>query len=213
MYIQNAFTKEVVDAMVTHNTRPIIFPLSNPVSLSEIDYEDAVNWWFIPLLAAYSQCWSSNVCRTGGNVIFASGSPYTSVSLGEKTFEPGQGNNMYIFPGIGLGALLAKASRVTDSMVEQASIALAGSLDSDERAAGLIYPRLDRIREISPRIALAVVRAAQNAVRPSSKPGYFGQIYWHGYYLVRRLRACAPPRDGQHTFDVYQGTDVESPAN
>jgi malate dehydrogenase (oxaloacetate-decarboxylating)(NADP+) len=93
------------------------------------------------------------------------------VSLGEKTFEPGQGNNMYIFPGIGLGALLAKASRVTDSMVEQASIALAGSLEPDERAAGLIYPRLDRIREISPRIALAVVRAAQNAVRPNSKSG------------------------------------------
>lgn len=142
--IPNAFTKEVIDAMVTHNTRPIIFPLSNPVSLSEIDYEDAVNW-------------------TGGKVIFASGSPYKSVSLGEKTFEPGQGNNMYIFPGIGLGALLAKASRVTDTMVEQASIALAGSLDPDERAAGLIYPRLNRIREISPRIALAVVRAAQNA--------------------------------------------------
>jgi malate dehydrogenase (oxaloacetate-decarboxylating)(NADP+) len=82
---------------------------------------------------------------------------------------------MYIFPGIGLGALLAKASRVTDYMVEQASIALAGSLDFDERAAGLIYPRLDRIREISPRIALAVVRAAQNSVRPSSKLGDFGQ--------------------------------------
>jgi malate dehydrogenase (oxaloacetate-decarboxylating)(NADP+) len=82
---------------------------------------------------------------------------------------------MYIFPGIGLGALLAKASRVTDTMVEQASIALAGSLDPDERAAGLIYPRLNRIREISPRIALAVVRAAQNAVRPSSNLGDFGQ--------------------------------------
>jgi malate dehydrogenase (oxaloacetate-decarboxylating)(NADP+) len=77
---------------------------------------------------------------------------------------------MYIFPGIGLGALLAKASRVTDSMVEQASIALAGSLDADERASGLIYPRLDRIREISSRIALAVVRAAQNAVRPIPNP-------------------------------------------
>jgi malic enzyme len=74
---------------------------------------------------------------------------------------------MYIFPGLGLGALLAKASRVTDSMVEQASIALAGSLDEDERTAGLVYPRLDRIRDISAKIALAVIRAAQNAVRPS----------------------------------------------
>ncbi len=78
---------------------------------------------------------------------------------------------MYIFPGIGLGALLAKASRVTDSMVEHASIALAGSLDADERAAGLVYPRLYRIPEISPRIALAVVRAAQNTVRPKFNLG------------------------------------------
>lgn len=72
---------------------------------------------------------------------------------------------MYIFPGIGLGALLAKACRVTDSMVEQASVALAGSLEKEEREAGLVYPRLDRIRDISAKIALAVVRAAQNSVR------------------------------------------------
>jgi len=130
--------------MATYNPRPIIFPLSNPVSLSEVDYEDVIKW-------------------TNGRVIFASGSPYKSISRGEKTFEPGQGNNMYIFPGLGLGALLAKASCVTDSMVEQASIALASSLDAEERTAGLVYPRLDRIREISARIALAVVRAAQNA--------------------------------------------------
>ena len=103
--------------------------------------------------------------RTDGKVIFASGSPFKPISRGERTFEPGQGNNMYIFPGIGLGALLAKACRVTDSMVEQASVALASSLDKEEREAGLVYPRLDRIREISARIALAVVRAAQNAVR------------------------------------------------
>ncbi|KAF8272828.1 malate dehydrogenase [Lactarius quietus] len=142
--LRNAFTKEVVEAMASHNPRPIIFPLSNPVSLSEVDYEDAINW-------------------TDGKVIFASGSPYKPISRGERTFEPGQGNNMYIFPGIGLGALLAKASRVTDSMVEQASVALAGSLEQEEREAGLVYPRLDRIREISAKIALAVVRAAQNA--------------------------------------------------
>jgi malate dehydrogenase (oxaloacetate-decarboxylating)(NADP+) len=103
--------------------------------------------------------------RTDGKVIFASGSPFKPISRGERTFEPGQGNNMYIFPGIGLGALLAKASRVTDSMVEQASVALAGSLEKEEREAGLVYPRLNRIREISAKIALAVVRAAQNSVR------------------------------------------------
>lgn len=100
-------------------------------------------------------------------MIFASGSPYRSYfspSTG-RTHEPGQGNNMYIFPGIGLGTLLSKASRVTDSMIEQASVALAGSLDKEETKSGLVYPRLDRIRDISAQIAMSVIRAAQNSVR------------------------------------------------
>ncbi|KAI0055856.1 malate dehydrogenase [Artomyces pyxidatus] len=142
--MRNAFTKDVVDAMAAHNPRPIIFPLSNPVSLCEVDYEDAVEW-------------------TNGEVIFASGSPYTPFERNAKTFEPGQGNNMYIFPGIGLGTLLSKSSRVTDTMVEQASIALAQSLNEDEKEKELVYPRLNRIRDISAKIALAVVRAAQAA--------------------------------------------------
>lgn len=71
---------------------------------------------------------------------------------------------MYIFPGIGLGSLLSKASRVTDSMIEQASVALAGSLDKEEMRSGLVYPRLDRIRDISAQIAMSVIRAAQNSV-------------------------------------------------
>lgn len=71
---------------------------------------------------------------------------------------------MYIFPGIGLGTILARALHVTDAMVEQASIALSTSLTDEEKAADLVYPRLVRIRTISARIALAVVRAAQAAV-------------------------------------------------
>lgn len=72
---------------------------------------------------------------------------------------------MYVFPGLGLGALLARAKHVPDGMVEAASRALADSLTQDEREAGLIYPRLERIRTISAEIAVAVVRAAQKAVR------------------------------------------------
>ena len=71
---------------------------------------------------------------------------------------------MYIFPGIGLGTILSRSSQVTDSMVEQASLALAGSLDEDETEAELVYPRLDRIRDVSAQIALSVIRASQNAV-------------------------------------------------
>jgi malate dehydrogenase (oxaloacetate-decarboxylating)(NADP+) len=131
--------------MATLNTRPIIFPLSNPVSLCEVGYDAAVKW-------------------TEGRVIFASGSPYDKFEWQGKTYEPGQGNNMYIFPGIGLGTVLSKARHVTDEMVEAASIALSSSLDEEELAAELVYPRLERIRQISGKIALAVIRKAQEQV-------------------------------------------------
>ncbi|KAF8635977.1 hypothetical protein AX15_000141 [Amanita polypyramis BW_CC] len=139
---RNAFTEEVVKLMASLNARPIIFPLSNPISLCEVDHEDAINW-------------------TNGKVIFASGSPYEPVEYEGKVYEPGQGNNMYMFPGIGVGAILAKARCVSDSMVEQAAIALSSSMTSDEEAAGLIYPRLARIRVLSARVARAVIKAAQ----------------------------------------------------
>lgn len=104
-------------------------------------------------------------CRTDGKVIYASGSPYQCVTHGGTTYEPGQGNNMYVFPGIGLGAILAKTRHVSDAMIEQAAVALAASLDDEERAVGLVYPRLTRIRALSASIALAVARQAQKEVR------------------------------------------------
>ncbi|KAF9267534.1 hypothetical protein L218DRAFT_693865 [Marasmius fiardii PR-910] len=142
--ISKAFTEDVVKLMARYNKRPIIFPLSNPVSLSEVDFADAIKW-------------------TNGSVIFASGSPYEPVqdqSTG-KVYEAGQGNNMYMFPGIGLGAILSKARHVTDAMIEQASLALSSCLNEDEIDAGLVYPRLIRIREISAIVALKVARQAQ----------------------------------------------------
>ncbi|EDR13407.1 uncharacterized protein LACBIDRAFT_188199 [Laccaria bicolor S238N-H82] len=140
--IPNAFTEDVVKLLAKTNVRPIIFPLSNPVSLCELDYSDAIRW-------------------TNGSVIFASGSPYKPVEFEGKIYEPGQGNNMYIFPGIGLGSILSKARHVTDAMVEQAAISLASSLTNEEKDCDLVYPRLTRIRDISAHIALAVIRAAQ----------------------------------------------------
>ena len=119
------------------------------------------------LLSPIVRSSSASDHRTKGTVIFASGSPYQSVEFEGKAYEPGQGNNMYIFPGIGLGAILAKARHVTDAMVEQAAIALSSSLTEEETADGLVYPRLARIRTISAKIALAVVRTAQAAVRIS----------------------------------------------
>ncbi|CAL1699084.1 unnamed protein product [Somion occarium] len=142
--IKGAFNQKVVETMSALNPRPIIFPLSNPVRLSECEFNEAVEW-------------------SNGSAIFASGSPFPEQSYNGKMLYPGQGNNMYIFPGLGLGTILSRASAVTDSMVEAASLGLANALTDEERALDLIYPRIERIREISGAIALSVIRAAQKA--------------------------------------------------
>jgi len=123
--ISGAFTADVLQQMSILNERPIVFPLSNPVRLSECSFHDALE-------------------NTEGRVLFASGSPFPEEEWNGRTVVPGQGNNMYIFPGIGLGAILSKAKQVTDTMVEAASLGLAGSLNAEETAGGLIYPRIER---------------------------------------------------------------------
>ncbi|KAG5641479.1 hypothetical protein DXG03_005119 [Asterophora parasitica] len=142
--ISGAFSADVIQSMAALNPRPIIFPLSNPVRLSECSFEDAVQ-------------------HTDGQVLFASGSPFPAIDYTGTTLYPGQGNNMYIFPGLGLGAILARATSVTDSMVEASSLGLAGSLTAEEHSMGLLYPQVTRIREISAHIAKEVIRAAQKA--------------------------------------------------
>ncbi|KAG6377470.1 hypothetical protein JVT61DRAFT_15276 [Boletus reticuloceps] len=142
--VKGAFTEAVIRRMASQTPRPIIFPLSNPSQLSECTFSEALR-------------------ASGGSVLFASGSPFPEENFAGRTWEPGQGNNMYIFPGLGLGSILCRASSVTDSMVEATAIGLANSLSSDERALELVYPRLQRIREISAHIAVRVIRAAQAA--------------------------------------------------
>nr|GAT52593.1 malate dehydrogenase [Mycena chlorophos] len=140
----NAFTQDVIQTMAALNPLPIIFPLSNPVKLSECTFDDAVRY-------------------TNGKVLFASGSPFDALNFQGQTLHPGQGNNMYIFPGLGLGAILARCASVTDSMVEASSLGLANSLTPEEEEMNLLYPQIDRIREISAFIAMQVIRAAQTA--------------------------------------------------
>ncbi|KAF8684814.1 hypothetical protein AX14_004091 [Amanita brunnescens Koide BX004] len=130
--------------MAEINPRPIIFPLSNPVKLSECSFKDAVEY-------------------SNGTVLFASGSPFPEQAFSGEMLYPGQGNNMYIFPGLGLGSILSRATSVTDSMVEASSLGLADALTDEERSLGLIYPRIERIREISAHIAKQVIRTAQRA--------------------------------------------------
>lgn len=148
------FTESIVRALKASvdsgglNRRPILFPLSNPLTKAECTFEQAINW-------------------TDGTVLFASGSPFQPVTVktsndgGSVTFHPNQGNNVYVFPGLGLGAILAKASKVTDEMVYTSAAALAGSLNSDEIHKGLIYPRIERVREASVTVAREVMKAAR----------------------------------------------------
>ncbi|WWC96501.1 hypothetical protein V866_003369 [Kwoniella sp. B9012] len=137
-----AFGEDVVRRMADLNEAPIIFPLSNPTSKCELSFSDALNW-------------------TDGKVLFASGSPYAPIERDGLLREPGQGNNFLVFPGIGFGALQAGAKRVTEGMITASAIALSEALNEEEKKAGLLYPRLDRIREVSARVAAGVVRKAQ----------------------------------------------------
>jgi malate dehydrogenase (oxaloacetate-decarboxylating)(NADP+) len=135
------FTRVVVEAMARLNQRPIIFALSNPTSKSECTAEEAYTW-------------------SEGRAIFASGSPFKPLTVHGTHFVPGQGNNSYIFPGVGLGVIASEAQRVTEEMFFVAATTLAGLVTEGDLAQGRIYPGLDRIREVSAAIAVAVAEVA-----------------------------------------------------
>jgi malate dehydrogenase (oxaloacetate-decarboxylating)(NADP+) len=163
-----AFTQPVVQAMGRLNPRPIVFALSNPTSKSECTAEQAYTW-------------------TDGRAIFASGSPFPPCTLGGRTFVSGQGNNSYIFPGVGLGVLASQSSRVTNEMFLVAARALAGLVTADDLALGRVYPALDRIREVSAAIALEVAETAfargfARQIRPADLAAHIrGSMYQPKY--------------------------------
>jgi len=140
--IGGAFTPSILQKMANWNDRPIIFPLSNPSSKSECTFEEAIT-------------------HTDGRALFASGSPFQPFLYKSKMYHPGQGNNMYVFPGIGLGTILCKAIQVTSSMIFASGEALPTMITAEEKDLALLYPQITRIRDVSARVALYVVRAAQ----------------------------------------------------
>jgi malate dehydrogenase (oxaloacetate-decarboxylating)(NADP+) len=139
--IAKSFNQPVVETMARVNERPIIFALSNPTSRSECTAEEAYTW-------------------SRGKAIFASGSPFPPFVYEGKTIVPGQGNNSYIFPGVGLGVVASEAKHVTDRMFARAAKQLAQQTSEADLAMGRIYPSLARIREVSAAIGAAVAEVA-----------------------------------------------------
>jgi malate dehydrogenase (oxaloacetate-decarboxylating)(NADP+) len=149
--VGGAFTPEILRTMARLNEQPIVFALSNPTSKSECSAEDAYR-------------------HTGGRALFACGSPFDQVKLNGRTFVPRQGNNSYIFPGVGLGVIASGSRLVTDEMFMAAAHTLANSVSEADLEQGSLYPSLPRIREVSAQIGAAVAEVAYQRGLASTPP-------------------------------------------
>jgi len=135
------FDEDVVRAVAANTERPIVFPLSNPTDSAEATPADILRW-------------------TEGQAIVATGSPFDPVELAGKAHPIGQGNNAFIFPGLGFGAILAEASKITEGMVAAAAEALHHYTEERYLGQGLIYPPMNDLQAVSKRVGAAVIRQA-----------------------------------------------------
>jgi malate dehydrogenase (oxaloacetate-decarboxylating) len=164
------FTQQIVETMHAHCAQPIIMPLSNPTSQIEAHPKDILQW-------------------TGGQALVATGSPFLPIELAGKTYPIAQCNNSYIFPGIGLGAIASKATRITDGMLMASAQALAESA-----GAGQMLPPLREVQAVSKRIAFAVGMAAQrdSVAAPLSEQALSAAIEQHFWQPVYRQYVRRP---------------------
>jgi len=168
--IGGLFTQDIIQEMARHCDQPIIFPLSNPTHLAECSAENAFKW-------------------TDGKAIFSSGSPFNPVQYNGKTLYPSQGNNMFIFPGVGLGAVSVRATRVSTMMFSAAADALASLVPQNIIDRGQVFPEISDIRRISEAVAVEVARQAiKEGIAQAEIPRHQSleeficdQMYWPRY--------------------------------
>jgi malic enzyme len=172
-----AFSEPVVREVASHVERPLVFPMSNPTSLSEAEPADVVRW-------------------TNGRALVATGSPFEPVRWQGREIRVGQANNAFVFPGIGLGVLVAEAEEVTDAIFMAAARALALEVSAADLALDALYPPVGELRRVTARVAEAVVRVARDtgigrAVADAEIPALVAEAMWEPRYLPVRPAAMA----------------------
>ena len=174
----DTFTREMIEAMARDTERPIVMPLSNPTSKAECTAEQAIRW-------------------TDGRAIVATGSPSSDVVHAAKNHVIGQANNVFIFPGVGLGAAIAEVREVTTEMFHVASATLASLVSQGRLDAGAIYPHQSELRRVSFEIACAVVRYASDhnlgrRIDPEAVEATVRAAVWDPSYVPVRAPTNGP---------------------
>jgi malate dehydrogenase (oxaloacetate-decarboxylating) len=173
---RGCFTEGIVRAMAANCEQPVIMPFSNPSDLSEAVPADVLRW-------------------TEGRALVATGSPFEPVELGGRSVRIGQGNNVLVFPGLGLGVLLGGIRAVTDEMLTAAAFTLAGKVTDAELSSGMLFPAVARLREISAAVAAAVIANSRGASVTASPPASLIEAVRGKMWVPRYEEYVAVPSD------------------
>jgi malic enzyme len=183
---RGAFSESVVRSLMRSTERPVILPMSNPTEFSEATPQDLFDW-------------------TRGRALIAAGSPFADVTVAGRKQAVGQANNAFIFPGVGLGALLSGTERITDSLFYAAGRALTESVTEEELESGLLYPAISRLHEVSLQVARQVIKCAGEtglvaAISDSQIEELLAQVWVPAYPLYEKAPASRSREDNGAVF-------------